>query len=122
MKKIVSILAIALLCSCAIPYSLNESSQATYVWVCANSTTYHKTSACLEVKNCANSAQKITLTTAQNQGKKPCGVCYPQQKANSNNANSSGTQPEKKQVKKVSKNQSSSATTTEKKQVKKVKK
>ena len=122
MKKIISILVIALLCSCAIPSSLNESSQTTYVWVCANSTTYHKTSSCLEVKNCANTSQKITLTAAKNQGKKPCGVCYPQQKTSSNDANSSATQSAKKQVKKTTKTQSSSTTTTEKKQVKKIQK
>lgn len=82
MKKLVIPFLFVFFCSFSMQTdSMFEECQQSKVWICSNSACYHKTSSCMEIKNCSKT--QTTLATAQKQGKKACPVCYPQKSSSS---------------------------------------
>lgn len=94
MKKLIITLGVALLCSFTIS-SKTICKQQQNVWVCSNTTTYHKSSSCIDVQNCTETKTLVTLSEAKSQGKTACGVCFPQK--------GSAQDPQKKQATKRTK-------------------
>ncbi len=82
MKKIFFILGTLLACSFTAGYIFSETNQQS-VWICSKSTTYHKTSSCIEIKNCTGTKKMISINEATKAGKAACGICYPQKKSQS---------------------------------------
>lgn len=92
MKKLFVICSIIALCSFTTKTA--NTSTETKVWICSGSTTYHKSSSCIAIKNCEKATQ-VTTATAKNQGKTACGICYPKRKTSTSTSSSQATKSTK---------------------------
>lgn len=119
MKKIILFLCVAFLCSFSFSSStLCEKQQS--VWVCSNTATYHKTSSCIDIKNCRGTKKLVSMSEATKAGKTACGICYPQKKSSSASSSTTQQATAKKQAKKTTTNTTpSNSSSTTKKQAKK---
>lgn len=119
MKKLVLFLGIALLCSFSLS-SISDSKQQQNVWVCSSSTTYHKSTSCIDMKNCSGAKKSVTITEAKQTGKKACPICYPQK----NTTNNQGKKAVKRSKNTTNNNSASNSTNsnTQKKAVKRTRK
>lgn len=84
MKKIIVLLAVAIMCggitacSNANTKEVTKESEENVVYICTggSSTRYHATKSCRGLCNCGGTIREVTIEQAEKMGRTPCKICY----------------------------------------------
>lgn len=67
---------LSLLISMSAIASTSTGSGGVYICTGPKATVYHSRSNCRGLNRCSGEIKKVSLQTAQNEGRRPCKICY----------------------------------------------